>query len=176
MPLVRRSFLHLLLPALCAPRIVRSEVFLTPPQAQASLFPGQALKPSPIVLTPDQKKTIQKQSGVRVRDEKIDAWRSPDGGWFILDNVLGKHEFIDFAVALTAAGAVKGVTILTYRETYGGEVRNPKWLAQFLGKTKTAPLKVDTDIKNISGATLSSVHIAEGVRRLLATHAIALQS
>ena len=32
---------------------------------------------------------------------------------------------------------------MDYRETYGGEVRNPKWRAQFIGKTKDAPLKLD---------------------------------
>ena len=38
-----------------------------------------------------------------------------------------------------------------------------------------APLKLDEDIQNISGATLSCKHIAEGVRRVLAIHAVALK-
>jgi hypothetical protein len=44
-----------------------------------------------------------------------------------------------------------------------------------VGKTKTAPLQLDKDIQNISGATLSSRHLADGVRRLLALHDVALR-
>lgn len=156
------------------PAVLYAEVFLTSAQAQALLFPGEKLTPVPVTLTGDQQKAIAKASGVRVRSETVQAWRSGNGGWLIIDNVIGKHEFIDFAVALKADGSVKGVEIMTYRETYGGEVRNPKWRAQFTGKSLSAPVKIDQDIKNISGATLSSVHITEGVRRLMHTWAIAL--
>ena len=102
------------------------------------------------------------------------VWRVSGGGWFIVDEVVGKHEYITYAVGLSAAGAVQGIEIMDYRETYGGEVRNPKWRAQFAGKTKDATLQLDKDIKNISGATLSSRHITDGVRRLLAFHDVAL--
>ncbi len=96
------------------------------------------------------------------------------GGWFIVDEVIGKHEYITYAVGLSADGAVRGLEIMEYRESYGGEVRDPKWRAQFTGKTKSAPLQLDKDIQNISGATLSSRHIADGVRRLLALYDVAL--
>ncbi len=90
-------------------------------------------------------------------------------GWFIVDEVVGKHEFITFALGIDAAGAVKGIEILDYREVYGGEVRNPAWRAQFAGKTAASPLVLDKDIRNISGATLSSRHVTDGVKRLLVT-------
>ena len=68
--------------------------------------------------------------------------RSSDGGWLIFDNVIGKHEFIDIAVGLTRSGAVKGIEVLTFRETYGDEVKYPRWRAQFLGKSTAQPVKV----------------------------------
>jgi Na+-translocating ferredoxin:NAD+ oxidoreductase RnfG subunit len=157
------------------PVVVRSEVFLTEDKARQLIFPGEKLTASPITLTAEEKSKIQKASRVRVREQELRAWRSSRGGWFFLDNVIGKHEYIDIAVGLTSAGAVQGVEVLVYRETYGGEVRRPKWLAQFHGKKKEAALEVDKDIKNISGATLSSVHITEGVRRLVHTWDIALK-
>ncbi len=174
--MLRRAFFRLLPAAVLVPRIVRADTYLTVEQAQRQLFPGQKLTPANATLTKEQAKAIEKASDVRVRSQEIRAWRSGDGGWFIVDNVVGKHEFIDFALAITAGGAVKGVEVLVYRETYGHEIRQPKWMAQFLGKKAGDPVKVDKDIKNISGATLSSVHISEGVRRLLHTHAIALKS
>jgi Na+-transporting NADH:ubiquinone oxidoreductase subunit NqrC len=64
---------------------------------------------------------------------------------------------------------------MEYRESYGYEVRDAKWRAQFTGKTARAPLRLDQDIKNISGATLSSRHVTEGVRRVLAFYEAALK-
>jgi hypothetical protein len=149
--------------------------YLTVEQAQSAIFPGAALTPAPITLTPVQRKAIEAAGGVRVRLAGVRAWRVAGGGWFLLDEVLGKHEFITYAVGLDADGAVRGVEILDYRETYGGEVRQAKWRAQFAGKTVSAPLKLDADIKNISGATLSSRHITDGVKRLLVTHELVLR-
>jgi Na+-translocating ferredoxin:NAD+ oxidoreductase RnfG subunit len=151
-----------------------SAVYLTVEQAQRAIFPSGSFSEANVKLTSEQRKAIETASGVRQRGGEVRAWRVSSGGWLIVDEVIGKHEFITFAVGIGADGGVRGVEILEYRESYGGEVRNPKWRAQFVGKTKAAPLKLDADIKNISGATLSSRHIAEGVKRLLAVHAIAL--
>src|SRR6266478_9232555 len=102
------------------------------------------------------------------------SWKAQSGGTvlglFVVDHVIGKHLYIDYAVALDPTGRVMRVEILQYRESYGGEVREPGWLGQFVGKTSSSPLKVGSDIRNISGATLSSLHVAEGVKRILATY------
>lgn len=92
----------------------------------------------------------------------------------IVDEVVGKHEFITLAVALDPTGAVRSVEIMEYRESYGGQVRDPRWRAQFTGKRAGQSLQLGREVKNISGATLSSKHVTDGVRRLLATYAIVL--
>jgi len=174
----KRDFLKCLVTACAVGAIsqrARADDFLTLDKAQSTLFPGEKLTAVPITLTADQQKQIQLLSGVRVRSETVNAWKSGNGGWLIVDNVIGKHEFIDFALALTPKGSVKGVEIMSYRETYGREVMNPKWRALFTGKTSGDPVQIDKDIKNISGATLSSVHITDGVRRLLRTWEVALR-
>lgn len=170
----RRYQLQWLLPAatalVAAP--AGATTYLTVAQAQQALLPGLALQPVAITLTPAQARAVQQASGLRVREPALKVWRAANGGWFYVDQVLGKHEMITYALALDASGAVTGLEILDYRETYGGQVRNPKWRAQFVGKRAGAPLKLDVDIANLSGATLSSAHVTEGVRRLLATHAL----
>lgn len=88
-------------------------------------------------------------------------------GWFFVDRVIGKSELITYAVALDASGAVKSIEILDYRESHGAEVRLAAWRRQFVGKTAHDDVALDHDIKNISGATLSSRHVTEGVHRLL---------
>lgn len=148
--------------------------YLSTEQAQQAIFPAKSFTAVPMNLTREQKTAIEKQSRVRLlRNEQL-VWRVSGGGWFIVDEVIGKHEYITYAVGLTNDGRVAGIEIMEYRETYGGEVRDAKWRAQFVGKTKGAPLELDKDIRNISGATLSSRHIADGVRRILALHDVAL--
>jgi FMN-binding domain len=97
------------------------------------------------------------------------VWKASTGGIFVLDHVVGKHLYIDYAVSIEG-GRVRRVDILAYRESYGGEIRSPSWLAQFIGKTSASPMKVGSDIRNISGATLSSLHVTEGVKRILAAY------
>ncbi|HLH92374.1 MAG TPA: FMN-binding protein [Xanthobacteraceae bacterium] len=102
------------------------------------------------------------------------VWKAQAGerviGLFVFDRVIGKHLYIDYTVAIDPGGQVHRVDILQYRESYGGEVRQASWLAQFVGKTSASPLQVDRDIRNISGATLSSHHVAEGVKRVLSLY------
>ena len=93
------------------------------------------------------------------------------GGYFYYDHVVGKHLLIDYTVAVGADGRVRRVDILNYRESYGGEVNDPGWLAQFVGKSSQSDVRVNSDIRNISGATLSSTHLAEGVKKVLMYHA-----
>jgi FMN-binding domain len=102
------------------------------------------------------------------------VWKAESGGrllgYFVFDRVIGKHLYIDYAVSVDPGGRVRKVDILEYRESYGGEVRSPSWLGQFVGKTSASPLTVGSDIRNISGATLSSDHITQGVKRVLAAY------
>ena len=118
------------------------------------------------MLTKEQMKSIKSASKVRVNSSDIKAWKTETGGWFIVDQVVGKHEMIDMAVAMTKDGKIKGLKVMTYVESYGDEVKHPKWLAQFTGLDHTSRhLKLDKQIDNISGATLSCRHITDGVNR-----------
>jgi len=125
--------------------------YLTVEQAQQVLFPGSSFTPVDLK-----------------RKERV--WRASNTGWFIVDDVLGKHELITYAVALDTQGRVRGVEILVYRESHGGEIRDPQWRLQFAGKTARDPLALDRDIRNISGATLSCRHVTDGVKRILAMY------
>lgn len=152
--------------------------YLTVEQAQKLMFPGaKTYLASHIRLDNSQKKKIESLSGMRVRNDEQKVWLVKNKtdeaiGLFLLDEVFGKHEFITYAVGLDMRGRVTQVEILDYRETYGGEVRREEWRKQFVGKQVRDPLKLDLDIKNISGATLSCRHVTDGIKRLLAFHAI----
>jgi Na+-transporting NADH:ubiquinone oxidoreductase subunit NqrC len=129
-------------------------------------------------LTPEQMKQIKKAASAFVLKKKVLAWdvTGPNGklGTLFIDQVYGKHEFITYALALGPSGEVTRIEVMDYRETYGDQVRNPNWRAQFSGKQYGEPIFLNKQIKNISGATLSCIHLTEGVRRLLATKALVL--
>jgi hypothetical protein len=144
----------------CAAAPAQAAQYLTNEQAQRALFPeADAFAPTPL------------------RGQR--AWTASRGGALLghvmVDEVIGKHELISYALGVGADGAVRNVEIMDYRESRGGEVRDPRWRAQFKGKRSDSPLRLEEDIQNISGATLSCRHVTEGVRRLLALHAATLK-
>jgi uncharacterized protein with FMN-binding domain len=132
----------------------RATVYLSTEQAQRAIFPGASFA------------NVPGKSGV---------WRVSTGGFFIVDRVVGKHEYITYAVGINANGTVKQIEILQYNESYGSEVRDASWRAQFVGKSAGSALQLNGDIKNISGATLSSKHVTDGVKRILAMYEASLK-
>ena len=158
------------------------EIYLSESQACDLIFPHATFKQVSIELKSDDIKQIESQSGQKVRNSKLKAYQviksagpsaqTPEAKSDVvyIDQVLGKHEFITYAVGVSSEGKVKAIEILEYRESYGSQVKTPEWRAQFQEKDKAAPLKVGSDIKNISGATLSSAHVTQGVKRILITH------
>ncbi|NML95764.1 FMN-binding protein [Novosphingobium olei] len=153
--------------------------YLTVADAQRILLPqAQSFAAYPVTLNPAQMAQIRAISGVAQRTAQPRVWRAlvagRTAGWVIVDEVVGKHEFITYATGITADGHVTGVEILSYRETKGGQVRDPRWRGLFRGKTVKDKFKLNQDIPNISGATLSCRNITDGVKRLLAIHAVAL--
>ncbi len=126
--------------------------------------------------TNDLQKKMRIISGVRhpFRGDRI--WKTANGSWLIVDEVLGKHEMITYAVAINSKGVILGVEIMEYVESYGYEIKNKEWRKQFIGKTANHPIKLNQDIQNISGATLSAKHVTDGIKRVMAFYDLVLKS
>lgn len=163
------------LAGLAAVMPARATVYLSLEQAQAAMFKDVALTPRPIILDAAQIAAVEKDSGLPVRSPTVRVWRAADGGWFFVDAVIGKSELITYAVALDAEGRIRKVEILEYREAHGDEIRYPRWRRQFVDKRHGDVLQLGADIQGISGATLSCQHVTDGIRRLLAIHALVLR-
>ena len=135
--------------------------YATPDVAAKRSFPeATAFKEIIAQLSTAEMRAIADTVGLPVRNP---AWRvivalSGDKqlGLMVLDSVIGKFELIDYAVAIGNDGKICNVEILSYRESHGYEVRLPAWRKQFVGKGRDAKLRVNEDIANISGATMSS--------------------
>ena len=175
----RREFLLLGTGALAGalvPSTSWARRYLSVEQAQALMFPQATLEPVRVLMTREQAEEVELLSGVPVRTRKLAAWRTSESEWFLVDEVIGKHEYITWALSLDSHGAVRQVEILDYRESYGGEVRNRKWREQFGGLSAEQMPIFEQNVRNISGATMSCSHLTDGVRRLLATHEVVLRT
>lgn len=116
---------------------------------------------------------IEKISEASFEERELKIWqvfnKSEIVGYFIVDEVWGKHEYITYALGITISGEVKGLEIMDYREAHGMEVIDPIWRKNFNALKASEPEKVNLNnsIPNISGATMSCKHITDGVRRNL---------
>lgn len=89
-------------------------------------------------------------------------------GFAIQTEELGKYRPITMLIAAEPDFTVAGVRILVYRESRGGEVARKRFLHQYRGKSLQNPIRINRDIINISGATISVRGVNAGVRKSLA--------
>jgi hypothetical protein len=163
----------ILLATLLPVPVVVAADYLSLDAAQLAVFP-QADSFTPVVVAPTQEqlRTLLSQAGPQPPHGNIRIWKATRAGallgYFFVDDVIGKENLITYAVGIDAGGALCNLEIMSYRESHGGEIRNPAWRAQFDHRSALAQLRFGVDIKNISGATLSSEHVTQGVRWLMA--------
>jgi hypothetical protein len=162
-------------------QVVVATEYLSVEGAQKALFP-QAERFSEVVLalSPGQHERVAALAGPQPPHRSLRAWRALHGdqllGFVFVDEVIGKEDFITYALGIDTQGRVSAPEVLAYRESHGGEIRSDAWRRQFAGRQGLDQLRVQTDIKNIAGATLSCQHVTEGVRWLAALWQVALQS
>lgn len=154
--------------------------YLNVEQAQRLMFQdASAFREQNVSLTLAQMQQVEKLAGLPARSVNWRVFGAYKGeallGYVVLDDVIGKFELISYAVALNPDATVRQIEILTYRESHGGEIRNPAWRRQFVGKQAQAGLALGDGVANISGATLSASHVTDGVRRIAAIGQVALK-
>ena len=84
----------------------------------------------------------------------------------ILDNVIGKTMPISFLAIYDMDGSVYNVSVIKYREQYGGQIKSKRWLKQFINYTDTSNYSIGKSISAISGATISVYSISKGIHKL----------
>jgi hypothetical protein len=89
-------------------------------------------------------------------------------GYAVIVEEIGKHHPITFVVGVGNDRKIKDAALMVYREAYGGEVRDRRFLEQYKGKNLKDSLLPYRDIQNISGATLSVEAIGRGSKKALA--------
>ena len=158
---------------LIASPVVIAADYMTIEQAQKTFFPAaDDYQEVALALTPSQRQTITVNAGPQPPHGHLRIWAARHQGALLghvfVDEVIGRQDLITYAASIDMQGTLSAIEILTYRESHGGEIRNRAWRAQFADKQSLEQLRFRTDIKNIAGATLSSEHVTQGVRWLMA--------
>ena len=156
--------------------VAQEGVFLRADDAPRALFPeADASRETRVTATAELRDRVRRALG-RVQpslwEEEYPVFTVRRGesvlGHVVIVEEIGKHRPITFAVGVGPDGRVKDVAVLAYREAYGGEVRQPRFLAQYRGKGGGDPLLPYRDIRNITGATLSVEATGRAVRKAIA--------
>jgi hypothetical protein len=129
----------------------RAEVIQDPDAFVAEVFGGAA--PKVLWLTPDIQAEAQAILGHAPAQLRQRYWSDARRSVWILEEI-GKEEPIT-AGFVVVDGRIDHVRVLVYRESRGGEVREPAFVKQFQGAKLAKADRLDRDVDGIVGATLS---------------------
>jgi Na+-translocating ferredoxin:NAD+ oxidoreductase RnfG subunit len=149
-----------------------AEVFLSEEEAVNLMFPkSERIKKDILRVPTDKKMAIEERIGWKFPEDAFEVYIGETGtqvdGYALVQNTIGKHKPMTYMVGVDAHGRVSNVELLVYREARGSEVRTKRFNVQYEGKTVSDPVRLNKDIINISGATMSVRSISAGVKRVL---------
>ena len=152
--------------------MTHAEVYLTEDEALKLMFPkSERIRKDLIRLTSEKKAQIEERIGWKFPEEFFEVYIGETGaqvdGYALIQNTIGKHKHMTYMVGIDNTGACTNVELLVFREAKGSEVRTKRFNVQYEGKTVHDPVRINKDIINISGATMSVRSISAGVKRVL---------
>jgi Na+-translocating ferredoxin:NAD+ oxidoreductase RnfG subunit len=152
--------------------LAHAEVFLTEDEALKLMFPNSGrIRKDVIRLTPEKKTQIEERIGWKFPEEFFEVYIGETGaqidGYALIQNTIGKHKPMTYMVGIDHTGHVLNVELLVFREARGSEVRTKRFNVQYEGKTVLDPVRLNKDIINISGATMSVRSMTAGIKRVL---------
>jgi hypothetical protein len=150
----------------------QEDVYLTPEDAAKLMFPeSDHIRSEVIIITENQKQLIEERIGWHFPETTFDCFigetKGKVDGWAFIQHTIGKHKPMTYMVGVDDQGEVFGIEVLVYRESRGSEVRKKRFNYQYEGKTAYDPIRINRDIINISGATMSVRSMSAGVKRVL---------
>ena len=149
-----------------------AEVYLSEEEALKLMFPKSTRIKKELLRVPtDKKMTIEERIGWKFPEDSFDVYIGETGsqidGYALIQNTIGKHKPMTYMVGVDHTGHVLNIELLVFREARGSEVRTKRFNVQYEGKTALDPVRINKDIINISGATMSVRSMTAGIKRVL---------
>ncbi len=124
-----------------------------------------------ITLNREKKSLIEERIGWKFPEESFEVYigetEGQIDGYAVVQNTIGKHKPMTYMVGVDNEGSVSNVELLVFRESRGSDVRKKRFNAQYEGKTVLDPVRINKDITNITGATMSVRSMSAGIKRVL---------
>jgi len=148
------------------------EVYLTEDEAVKLMFPdSERIRKEVLSLTAEQKAQVENRIGWSFLEQSFDVYLGETNGkidgYAIVQNTIGKYRPITYLVGVDPTGRVMNFEVLVYRESRGNEITRKRFNYQYEGKTVFDPIRINRDIINITGATMSVRSASAGVKRVL---------
>ncbi len=148
------------------------EEFMTEDEAVKAILPqSQRIRKETIRLAQDQKSTVEQRIGWKFPEDSFDLYIGETGdkvdGYAMIHNTIGKYKPMTYMVGVDHKGNCTDVELLVFRDAKGSEVGKKRFNSQYDGKTVSDPIRINKDIINISGATMSVRSMSAGVKRVL---------
>jgi hypothetical protein len=152
--------------------MMMAEVFMSEEEAVKTMFPkSERVRKELLQLSPERKAQIEERIGWKFPEESFEVYIGETGaqvdGYALVQNTIGKHKPMTYMVGVDRRGRVSDVELLVFRESRGSEIRQKRFNSQYEGKTVLDPVRINKDIINISGATMSVRSMSAGVKRVL---------
>jgi Na+-translocating ferredoxin:NAD+ oxidoreductase RnfG subunit len=149
-----------------------AEVFMSEEEGVKIMLPkSERIRKDVIKLSPEKKTQIEERIGWKFPEQSFDVYIGETGaqvdGYALVQNTIGKHKPMTYMVGIDNKGQVSDVELLVFRESRGSEIRQKRFNAQYEGKTVNDPVRLNKDIINISGATMSVRSMSAGIKRVL---------
>ena len=148
------------------------EIYFTEDEAAKVMFPeSENIRRETLTLTAEQKAFVEQCIGWKFPETSFSVYlgetQGTIDGYAIVQNTIGKHRPITYMVGVDSEGEVANFEVLVYREARGNEIRTKRFNHQYQGKDVRDPIRINRDIINISGATMSVRSASAGVKRVL---------
>lgn len=148
------------------------EEFMTEDEAVKAILPqSQRIRKETIRLAQDKKSTVEQRIGWKFPEDSFDLYIGETGdkvdGYAMIHNTIGKYKPMTYMVGVDHKGNCTNVELLVFRDAKGSEVGKKRFNSQYDGKTVSDPIRINKDIINISGATMSVRSMSAGVKRVL---------
>jgi hypothetical protein len=149
-----------------------AEVYLREEEGLKIMFPkSERVRKETIKLSSDKKSLIEERIGWKFPEEAFEVYIGETGtqidGYAVVQNTIGKHKPMTYMVGVDNKGFISDIELLVFREARGSEVRQKRFNAQYEGKSVLDPVRINKDIINISGATMSVRSMSAGIKRVL---------
>ena len=148
------------------------EIYFTEEEAAKVMFPNsETIRKEILTLAPHQKIFIEQTIGWKFPETSFAVYigetKGTIDGYAMVQNTIGKHRPITYMVGTDSKGICNNFEVLIYREARGNEIATARFNYQYHGKDLFDPIRINRDILNITGATMSVRSASAGVKRVL---------